>query len=365
MPAGWVSQAAQGLGAVGGAIESIGANKAASSTQKANNASVAQTQAAQGSMLTQAEQVAQQPFQAYTGTLTAPMSANQQQANTMASQTANAGAGQADINNATGLIGQVAGNGFNQQNLQNYESPYTNQVVDTALANQNKSYLQNLAGIQAQAGGSGAFGGSREAIQEADAGAANSLNTATTTANLENSAYQNAVSAWQNDNATKLQAANAYAAAGNDVTNMNSTQISDLLKTGGVAQVIAQTDLSNQYGQFLRQQGWSAQQLQPLIQAVGAAKGGGGTTQSAPVQSNTANQILGLGSTIAGLFGGNSSSAGTPTVSNSLGAAPSIVGAQASSDPTGLGNFNANVTLPQYQSLYTPAATPPPSIEST
>ena len=71
MPAGWVSQAAQGLGAVGGAIESIGANKAASSTQKANNASVAQTQAAQGSMLTQAEQVAQQPFQAYTGTLTA------------------------------------------------------------------------------------------------------------------------------------------------------------------------------------------------------------------------------------------------------------------------------------------------------
>jgi hypothetical protein len=54
----------------------------------------------------------------------------------------------------------------------------------------------------------------------------------------------------------------------------------------------------------MRQQNWSAQQLGSLISAVGVAKGS--PSQAAPVQSNTANQLLGLGSTVAGLFGGGS-----------------------------------------------------------
>lgn len=335
MPAGWVEAA----GAAVSAGESIANNVSAQGTSKANNASVAQTQAAQGSMLTQAEQVAQQPFTPYTGTLTAPLAGNQQQAISQASKVANDGTAQADNAAATGLVGQVANNGWNANTASTYMNPYTQAVTNASLTAENKSYLQNLAGIQTGAAGSGAFGGSREAIQEGELGAQHNLNQGTLTATGNANAYNSAVQTWQADNNTKLAAAAAYEAAGQDVTAMNSSQISDLLKTGGVSQVIAQTDLNNQYGQFMRQQGWSAQQLGPLISAVGTAKGG--TQQSAPVQSNTANQLLGLGSTVAGLFG--SGGADTPTVGNS--APPPALTNSIGTNVGGLNNFTATPSI--------------------
>ena len=330
MPAGW----AAGIGAVAGAAEDISNNKAAESASKANAGSVNQLQGAQGAMLTQAQQVAQQPFQAYTGTLTAPMSGNQQQAYGIASQEANAGVAQGDNTAATGLIGQVAGNGWNANTAQTYMNPYISQVNNAADANLNHTYLQSLAQAQTGAAGAGAFGNSREAIQEGELAGQNQLNQATVNSQNLSNAYNTAVNTWQSDNQMKLNAANAYEQAGQDVTQMDNAQISNLLQTGNVAQVIAQTDLNNQYGQFTRQQGWSANQLNSLINAVGTAKGS--TTQQPQVQSNTANQLLGLGSTIAGLWGGSSPS-GTPTVGNSLGNAPDIVNNMGltSSLPTG------------------------------
>jgi len=341
VPAGWVSAASGALGAV----ESIGSNKNAQATTNANNATAAQVASAQGSMLNQAEQVANQPFQAYTGTLTAPMSGNQQQANTMAANVANQGQAQQDNAAATGLISGVANNGWNAQTAQTYMNPYVQDVNNAATAAANKSYLQNLAQVQTGEAGSGAFGNSRTAIQEGELAGQNQMNVASLTATNNANAYNSAVQTWQADNNTKLQAANAYENAGNDVTNMNSQQISDLLKTGGVAQVISQTGLNNQYNQFLRQQGWSAQQLGSLISAVGTAKGGGGTQQTQAVQSNTANQLLGLGSTIAGLFGGSSYGSSTPSLSGSSSSA---------SLPSNFTGINSNANYGAGQNLALP-----------
>jgi hypothetical protein len=302
MPAGWVSAGV----AVVGAGESIMSNNAAAGTAKANNATSAQIGAAQGTMLNDASTIANTPFTPYTGTLTAPMSGNEQQGYSQASNVANAGQAQADNAKATGQIDAVANNPWNAQTAQTYMNPYTQQVTDNAIANQNKSYLTSLAGLKENAAGSSAFGGGRNAIAESNMASTNAMNIGTLTADSNAKAYDTAFSNWQADNQTKLNASNAYEAAGQDLTNMNSAQISDLMKTGGVSQAINQTDLTNQYGQFMRQQGWSAQQLQSLIGAVGTAKGS--PAQTAPVQSNTANQLMGLGSTVAGLFGGGSTS---------------------------------------------------------
>lgn len=309
MPAGWIEAGA----AVVGTAESISANQSAKSAAGKNNAGAAQLAGAQGSMLSQAQTVAQQPFTPYTGTLTAPMSGNEQQGYSLASNTANAGVAQADNAKATGLIGDVANNPWSADTAAKYTNPYTADVTDVATAAANKNYLQNLAGLQTRAAGSGAFGGSREAIQEGELAGQNQLNIGNLTATGNANAYDTAVKTWQADNQTKLSAADAYEKAGSDVTQMTSQQISGLMKTGGVAQVVAQTDLANQYGQFMRQQNWSAQQLGSLINAVDTAKGS--TQQTAPVQSNTANQLLGLGSTVAGLFGGSSGSSSSADLS--------------------------------------------------
>ena len=318
MPAGWVEAGA----AVVGAGESIASNQSAASTAAKNNAGAAQLAGAQGTMLNQAETVANQPYQAYTGTLTAPMSGNEQQGYSLASSTANNGVAQGDNAAATSLVGQVANNGWNANTAATYMNPYTSAVTDASVAAANKSYLQNLAQTQVGEAGAGSFGNDRTAIEEGELAGQNQLNVGNLTATGNAQAYDQAINTWQADNNTKLAAANAYEEAGQDVTNMTSTQIADLMKTGGVAQVINQTDLSNQYGQFMRQQGWSAQQLQSLIGAVGTAKGS--PAQTAPVQSNIANQLLGLGSTVAGLFGGgssNTSSAGIDSQLNSWSAA--------------------------------------------
>lgn len=286
------------------------ANSAAASAAKKNNAGAAQLAGAQGTMLNQAQAVSQQPFEAYTGTMTAPMSGNEQQGYSLASKTATDGVAQADNTKATGLIDQVAGNSWNADTAAKYSNPYTQAVTDASVAASNKDYLQKLGAIQTGAAGSGAFGGSREAISEAQLASNQSMNVGSLTATGNANAYDKAVSTWQADNATKMSAAAAYENAGQDITNMTSAQISDLMKTGGVAQVISQTDLANQYSQFMRQQNWSANQLQSLIGAVGSAKGS--PAQSAPVQSNTANQLIGLGSTVAGLFGGGSTTSAPP-----------------------------------------------------
>jgi hypothetical protein len=304
VPAGWVSAGV----AVLGAAENMDANSKAASAAKKNNAGAAQLAGAQGSMLNQAEAVSQQPFTPYTGTLTAPLSGNEQQGVSLASRTATDGTAQGLNTKANSLIDQVGGSNWNADTAAKYMNPYTQAVTDSSIANANKTYLQNLSGIQTGEAGSSAFGGSRGAIQEAELAGQHELNVGSLTATGNANAYDSAMKAWSADNTTKLNAADAYNRSGMDVTNMTSQQISDLMKTGGVQQVVAQTDLANQYGQFLRQQGWSANQLNSLINAVGTAKGS--ITQQAPVQSNTANQLLGLGSTIAGLFGGGSSSAG-------------------------------------------------------
>lgn len=302
VPAGWVSA---GVAVVGG-VESYMNNQDAKSTANKNNAGAAQLAGAQGTMLNQAQSVADQPFQAYTGTMTAPMSGNEQQGYSLASKTATDGTAQADNAAATGLIGKVAGNStFDAPTAAKYMSPYTQAVTDTSIAASNKQYLQNLSAIQTGAAGSGAFGGSRQAIQEATLANNQNMNVASLTATGNAAAYDSAMKSWQSDNSTKLAAANAYEQAGSDVTNMNSQQISDLMKTGGVSQVIAQTDLANQYQQFMRQQNWSADKLGSLISAVGVAKGS--PTQTTAPASNAANHLLGLGSTVAGLFGGGSS----------------------------------------------------------
>lgn len=329
MPAGWVSA---GVAVVGG-VESYMNNQDAKSAANKNNANAAQLAGAQGTMLNQAQGIADQPFQAYTGTMTAPMSGNQQQGYTLANKAATDGVAQADNAAATGLVGQVANNSvFDSAAAQKYMNPYTQGVTDAAVTASNKQYLQNLSAIQTGAAGSGAFGGSRQAISEATLRSNQNMNVGSLTATGNANAYDSAFKSWQADNNTKLAAATAYENAGQDVTQMNSAQISDLMKTGGVSQVIAQTDLANQYQQFMRQQNWSSDRLGSLINAVGAAKGS--LSQSVAPASNAANQLLGLGSTVAGLFGGSSSSTGNYANSG----APSS--AEISQSTSGIGNID-------------------------
>lgn len=334
MPAGWVSAGAAVLGAADSAYSNAQAGKANS----ANNANSAQLASASNTMLNIGETVANQPFEAYTGQMVAPMTGNQQQAYSLASKNAISGGAQQDNAKATGLLDDVAANSFNENNISNYMNPYTQSVTDASLAAQQKSYNQAVASNASRSAQNDSFGGGRAAITGATLASQNALNAGTLTATNNKNAYDSAVQAWQNDNNMKINAANAYNASGQDLTNMNSADISNLMLTGGTSYAINQSNLAAAYGEFQRQQGWSAQQLGSLISAVGSAKGS--PAQTAPIQSNTANQLLGLGSTIAGLAGGgrttpltNSGAPSATEISNQTAGAATIQPTQYEAPP--------------------------------
>lgn len=303
MPAGWVSAGAAALGAVQG-IEAGNAAKAAS---KANAAEAAVVNEAKNTALSDAESVASQPYQAYTGSYAAPMSGNQQQAYTLASNEANSGQAQTDNSKATSLIDQVANGNWNSQTAQQYMNPYTLAVTDAATKAQQQSYLQSLGQLKASEAQSGAFGGSSSALAQSNLAAQNAMAKGQLTAQNNANAYDTAFKNWSSDQTMKLNAAKSYEEAGQDITQMTGQQVQQLLQTGGVSQAIAQTNLNGQYQEFLRQQNWSSNQLKDLLSATS-----GGTQQvSAGQQSSTANSLLGLGSTLAGLYGSGFGSSGS------------------------------------------------------
>ncbi len=322
MPAAWVMAGTAALGAV----QSIMGNSAASKTNAINNQIAQQNANAQGTMLSKASDIANTPFTAYTGNLTAPMSGNEQLGYDQAASAASPnGPAATDMTSANNLVDQVAGNSnWNSATADKYMNPYTQAVTDQALNAANRDYEQNLTSMNERAAQTGAFGGGRNAIQQGELAGQNQLNLGNITATGNANAYDSAMRAWNMDNAAKLNAANAYEKAGGDITKMNGADISNLMKTGGVSRAVSQTGLNNAYGQFMRQQNWQANQLQPLMEAMGKTQGG--VRQTAPVQSNTANQLLGLASTIGGLFGSGSSPGGGTSAADSAASGISDIG---------------------------------------
>jgi hypothetical protein len=284
-------------------------------------------QGANSDLYSKAEGIANTPYTPYTGAQVAPLSSGQQQAVTAAQTNANNQVGQNDVSQATDLAAGVADNGWNSATASKYMSPYTQNVTDVAERQLNQTYANTVNNQQATEASSGAFGGDRATLDKA-ATTGEYLNTAENTAAINQAnAYQSAIQTWQADNTRALGAAQSYQASGNDITQMNASQIKDLLATGGVEQATQQMQLNANYNNYLDKRNWSTTELQPLLQAT-TGKG----TPAGVTPANTATDLLGMGSALAGYFGSNTDSynpSTTTDMTNSLTAsqnytAPSI-----------------------------------------
>jgi hypothetical protein len=288
---------------------------------KAQQAAIAPLQNAQSTLYSKAEAIANTPYTPYSGTQVAPITGNQQQALTQAQTVANNGEAQTDVGNAENLAGGVANNGWSSATAAKYMNPYTQNVTDIAQRQLNKQYANTINAQNSQAASSGAFGGDRAALTNMNTQENYLQTSADTAAKGQADAYNSAIQTWQADNQRALGAAQSYQASGNDITQMNSQQIKDLLATGGVQQATQQMGLNANYNDYLDQRNWSTQELQPLLQAAG-----GKGTPAGVTPTNTASDILGIGSALAGYFGSNSTTPSTAVTFDS-------------SNPNGAGNI--------------------------
>lgn len=287
-------------------------------TVTSNAAPPAQYLQAFSNAVTTAQNTASVPYQSYTGNLVAPLSPDQtsgisevENAQGIANPYINAGA--QEISNATTPIwGETAQ--FSPSNVQQYESPYTSQVLGTTEASEANTDAQQQATLQGNAVSSGAWGGDRSAVAQGILGGQQALANNQTNAGIENAGYTNALGEFNTEQTAQLGAneANSWLASqagyglanlGQEAENTDLTGASALLQTGGIEQGQAQSELNVPYEQFTAAQAYPYQTagwLANIEEGLGGASGGTSSTSSTP---SALSQVAGLGLTGVGLYG--------------------------------------------------------------
>jgi len=175
-----------------------------------------------------AKQIGQQQMgQYYTGPRVADM--NQGQLNAINSLNNNVGSYDPAFNSAMGTANNLQGftpNQINAQslagtNLNPYMNPYTNNVINSSMAVLDQQRQNNLNTNRDQAIASKAFGGSRQAIQDAITNSQYGLQGANMAANLYNQNFLNAQNAANQDIANNMQSQLANQNAGLQGANLN------------------------------------------------------------------------------------------------------------------------------------------------
>ena len=249
---------------------------------------------------------------------------------------------QGGLQQAQGLLGGWAGQGPASaqgvaQDAQSMMSPYIQSVIDPTRALGQQALTQNLQQIGASANQAGAFGGSRQGVQEGVAQSQEALGESNIVGNLLNTGYGQALTQAGNLANTQQQLgegaasslASMYGNAGSALAGYGQTDLSgsllagqglpqqylqNLLGIGATQQGQSQADINAQMGNYYAQQQQPIQNLDLLLSAVtgvpygttGTQSGTGGTTGT-----TTGTTTPGTGSQVASGIGTAASIAGT------------------------------------------------------
>lgn len=239
------------------------------------------------------------PYQAYGGERIAQFSPLQKQAFGQAGQQQVAG----QVGFGSGLAGLAGTSSFQDPGTaQGYMSPYMQQVVDQQMSSAQRQ--ADIAATQrgAQAVRAGAFGGSRQAIENAEAARALASQKGQIQATGLQSAFEAGQGQFNAEQAQRLNAAQALGQLGQqqfgqqmDITNQQAT-------FGGQQRQATQDILSQQYQDFLNQQRAPYDQLSFMSSIIRGTPMGQTTTMYQPPASTT-SQLIGLGTAAAGAYG--------------------------------------------------------------
>ena len=206
---------------------------------------------------------------------------------------------------ATALTGTGAGTGAGS--IQSYMSPYQSDVIDTTLTEFDRQAQAQKAAQAAQAlGVPGAFGGGREGVLQAQYQSESDRNRAALQANLLQSGFQQAQAARQADLQNQLGISQQQATLGGGMQNLAQQQISGLGRLGGVQQAQSQAVLDAQRQAAQTQAYEPYQRLGTYGSGVASLISGypGSTQVTSTPQASPLQTALGVGTGLAGIYGG-------------------------------------------------------------
>jgi len=234
-----------------------------------------------------AQQVANQPYQPYTGQTVAGFSPDQLSA--MDYARSNVGAYQ-PVYDASIQMANQAGNASPEQMqsaVNSYMNPYLDQVESNALRNLQGATQLAVNRIGDQAAAAKAFGGSRQGIAEGVTIAEGTKQAGDLSANLRAAGFDKAMGQYNTDQARRLSAAQTMAGVADQGNASLSGDAMRMLALGQMQQEQEQKYLDDTYSRFMEARDYPKEQLNILLAALGmspygrtqttTSSGGGGT----------------------------------------------------------------------------------------
>lgn len=252
-----------------------------------------QAMSAYSNVLNQAQGVAATPYQSYGGELVAPFNSEQNMGVAGVNQYANAA--QPAIDYATNQAA-ASSSPLTAAQIQQYESPYTQQVVNATQAQFNNQNAQQQQGVVGNAIAQGALGGNRSAVAQAETANQEQLAQAPVIAGLENQGYTQGVQTAEQQQQTGLQGASTIGNLGVAGQTAGISGAGAQLGAGTAQQTTQQALDTALYGQFQNQQAYPFQEAQWLAgidTGVGSQMGGTSTGETTAPAPNIFGQIAG------------------------------------------------------------------------
>ena len=300
-----------GIETIIGGVGALAAAKSAFDPETGQTTSTQQLSPEQQAMLRevygQGRALASQPFVPYTGARVAGFNPDQLRAFQATRGLFESGMGYDPMAGLAGLA-QAPAPSLLQTDISAYQSPYTQQVIDTTLGDIRRQ--QDIAQRRAQESAirAGAFGGSRSAIMEAEATRPYVEQAARTAANLRQAGFGQALSAAQSDLERQMATRGFQRGVLGDISGLQAGRLGLLGGIGAQQQMLQQRALDVPYQEFQRALAYGPQQLGLLSAAAGqpfAVSKTSGYQPSTLEGVTTALEILDA-PFMQGLFGGSS-----------------------------------------------------------
>ena len=251
-----------------------------------------------------AEGVTTEPFQRYEGQRLAEVTPQQKAAYQGVEDLV--GGYKPYIGTADVLTAQAAQQSTDPMAVASRMNPYQQSVIDI----QKREALRDAEKLQQQIGasavGAGAFGGSRQALQETELARQTGQRLADIQAVGSQQAYQQALNQLAADRAASLAAGQQFAGLGTTQQQLGLAGLGALETVGQTKQAQQQRPLDIAYEDFARETTFPSQQVQQMssvLRGFNLPTSTYATTQTQQAQPGFGQQLLGYGSGALGLYG--------------------------------------------------------------
>jgi hypothetical protein len=219
--------------------------------------------------LRRGEQEFSKPFQAYQGQRVAQLDPYEIQAGNIYQNQIVPQAGQ-----LAGIGQQIANTSaqtYDTATAQAYANPYEDRVVSGALKDLGEAYGQTQKSMDASAVGAGAFGGSRQAIQNVLGAERYIDSVGDTSSRLRQAGFESGANRFMADRSARMSGLGAQLGAAQNQIGALQQASAGLAGFGTQARGIQQAGLAEGYRDFIEEREFGANQVKQMIGALSGA----------------------------------------------------------------------------------------------